>query len=117
MLWGDLTWLSSVLGLTGPNGKHFCNDCLITPQDVTKDAPHSPAILPKYQEPESEQNRTFSPRTIESITQNARLLPKNGGKIPSDYLNSDHPPLIDAKGFVINYTSVAPLHISLGLGL
>ena len=33
----------------------------------------------------------------------------------SDYLNSEHPPSIDAKGPVINYTSVVPLHISLGL--
>ena len=110
-------WLSSILGLTGPNGKHFCNDCLITLQDVTKGTPHSPVILPKYHEPESEQNRTFSPHTIESITQNAKLFQENGRKIPSDYFNSEHPPLIDACGPVINFTSVAPLHISLGLGL
>ena len=45
---GDLMWLSYILGLTGPNGKHFCNDCLVSLHDTPKGVPHSPVILPKY---------------------------------------------------------------------
>ena len=53
---GDLMWLSYILGLTGPNGKHFCNDCLVTQQDVAKGNHHSPVILPRYQDSDLRQN-------------------------------------------------------------
>ena len=36
---------------------------------------------------------------------------------PSNYLNCERPPLIDLSGSVTQFSSVAPLHISLGLGL
>ena len=55
---GDVI-LSAMLGLTGPNGKYFCNDCLVSLQDTTKGVPHSPIILPKYKEMTGNENKDF----------------------------------------------------------
>ena len=114
---GDLMWLSYILGLTGPNGKHFCNDCLVSLQDTPKSVPHSPVILPKYQNNALTEGKDFPLHSIQSITDNAERFQQNGVKNLSNYLNCEHPPLIDLSGSVTQYTSVTPLHISLGLGL
>ncbi len=39
---GDWQYLSAVFGTTGPNGKHFCNQCLVTLGDLEKGQPHAP---------------------------------------------------------------------------
>ena len=46
---GDWEWLARVLGLSGPNGKHFCNHCLVTLSDVSRGTPHSLHVFEKYQ--------------------------------------------------------------------
>ena len=51
-------WLSYILGLTGPNGKYFCNNCLVNQQDVAKGIPHSFVILPKYRTTDSDEGET-----------------------------------------------------------
>ena len=51
-------WLSYILGLTGPNGKYFCNNCLVNQQDVAKGIPHSLVILPKYRTTDSDEGET-----------------------------------------------------------
>ena len=75
---GDLMWLSSILGLTGPNGKYFCSDCLVTLQDVKKGVPHSPVILPKYQPLTFTEGRNFEMRAMESISENAKSCKEAG---------------------------------------
>ena len=114
---GDLMLLSYILGLTGPNGKYFCNDCLVTQQDVAKGIPHSPVILPRYQDSDLAQGKTFPVRDLELIAENAQSFKDNGAKTASSYFNCEHVPLVNLKGLVIKHTLVAPLHISLGLGL
>ena len=110
-------WLSYILGLTGPNGKHFCNDCLVSLLDTPKGVPHSPVLLAKYQNNTLTEGKDFPLRSIQSITDNAERFQQTGAKNPSNYLNCEHLPLIDLSGSVTQYTSVAPLHTSLGLGL
>ena len=114
---GDLMWPSYILGLTGPNGKYFCNKCLVCQQDVAKGIPHSPVILPKYRATDSHKGERFEIRSFESIEENAKLFQENGAKNPSNYFNCENSPLIDLNGPVIGHISVAPLHIFLGLGL
>ena len=88
-----------------------CNDCFITLQDVTKGAPHSPVILPKYQEPESKQNNIQLTYHQKYHTK-CKIVSGKLSQNMSDYFNGEHLPLVDAYGPVINFTSVAPLHIS-----
>ena len=57
--------------LTGPNGKYFCNDCLVTQQDVAKGIPHSPVILPRYLDSDLTQGKRVPVRDLESIAENA----------------------------------------------
>ena len=71
-------WLSSILGLTGPNGNYFCNDCLVTLQDVKRGLPHSPVILPKYQPLTFTEGRNFEMRAMESISENAKSFKEAG---------------------------------------
>ena len=73
--------------------------------------------MPKYQNNALTERKDFPLRSIQSITDNAEWFQQNGAKNPSNYHNCEHPPLIDLSGSVSQYTSVAPLHISLGLGL
>ena len=78
---GDLMWLSSILGLTGPNGKYFCNDCLVTLQDLKKGVPHSPVILPKYQPLTFIEGRNFEMRAMEVLARMLSHLKKQDQKI------------------------------------
>ena len=109
--------MSYILGLTGPNGKHFCNDCLVSLQDNPRSVPHFLVILPKYQNDALTEGKDFPLRSIQSITDNAEQFQQNGAKNPSNYLNCEHPPLIRLSGTVTQYTSMAPLDTALGLGL
>ncbi|XP_072025156.1 uncharacterized protein [Amphiura filiformis] len=45
---GDWEGLAKFVGLSGPNGKFFCNHCLATLDQVPKGMPHAAHILPKY---------------------------------------------------------------------
>ena len=110
-------WLSYILGLTGPNGKYFCDDCLVSQQDVAKGIPHSPVILPKYWATGSNEGEKFQIRSLKSIKENAKLFQENGAKNPSNNFSCENSPLTDLNGPAISHTSVAPLRISLGLGL
>ena len=82
---GDLMWLSHILGLTGPKGKYFCNDCLVTRQELLKGSPHSPVVLPKYQTLAGKEVQDFAIRDFESITENSTLFTQSGCKVPSNY--------------------------------
>ena len=75
--------------------------------------------MPKYQNNALTEGKDFPLCSIQSITDNAERFQQNGAKNPSNYLNCEHPhpPSTDLSGSVTQYTSVAPLHISLGLGL
>ena len=53
----------------------------------------------------------------ECISENAKSFKEAGSKKPSNFFDNENSPLFQAAGPVINHTSVAPLHVSLGLGL
>ena len=74
-------------------------------------------MLPKYQPLTFTEGRNFEMRAMESISENAKSFKEAGSKNPSNFLNSENALLFQAAGPVTNHTSVAPLHISLGLGL
>lgn len=59
---GDWNFLAALLGVTGPNGAHFCNYCLCKIDDVNKGACHSPTPLLNYSvtSPKEFEERTFS---------------------------------------------------------
>ena len=72
--------------------------------------------MPRYQDSDLTQGKTFPVRDLVSIAENAHSFKDNGAKNPSSCFNCEHVPLVNLKGPVIKHTSVAPLHISLGLG-
>ena len=89
---------------------------LLSQQDVVKGIPHLPVILPKYWATDFNEGERFEIRSLESI-EKAILFQENGAKNPSNCFNCENSPLINLNGPVIGHTSVAPLHISLGLRL
>ena len=44
----DWEMVANVLGLTGPNGRHFCPFCEIMLSNINEGVPHSPVLFPKY---------------------------------------------------------------------
>ena len=67
VLGGDMTWIMCcMLGLTGPNGKVFCKDCLATLSDLEKGKTHSPHPPFKYKS-SVPSKQTFEARTFENL--------------------------------------------------
>ena len=111
-------WLSeaTLLGLTGPKGRHFCNFCLAKLSDLTKGQPHAPVILPRYQN-YSALSKDFRLRTFEGLKADHDAYVSTGSaksKV-ADFNNSTLAPLLPAEGLVIKGVSCTPLHIFLGL--
>ena len=113
---GDWEGLSKVIGLSGPNGKYFCNHCKVTLNDTQKGIPHAVHILPKYQAHVGHSS-DFALRTFtECKEMNAKYV-EAGDKAKSlQFESCENAPLLDG-GHVIDTVSTTPLHISLGLGL
>ena len=116
-----------MLGLSGPNGKHFCNHCLVTLSDVQKGKPHGAHILPKYQDATGDSEVVPVPISDDfELRTFARCKEQNAaytdelelGRKPEvkNYENCEHKPLIDGNN-IIDKVSTTPLHISLGIGL
>ena len=114
---GDWDWLAKLLGLTGPNGKHFCMHCLVTLSDVQKGVPHAPVTFQRYKEKDHQEKKIFNRRHLENMIEKANEFQANGSKNPSNFENCEALPLVGTKGWVIDNVSVLPLHIALGIGL
>ena len=116
-LGGDWEFIARLLGLTGPNGSHFCNFCLCKISNVVKGEPHTPTPLKKY-EGLSSQPKQFQERTFESIYRNNQTFVADGSvksKV-SHYNNCQHSAIFKGKGPILDSVSCMPLHLSLGLG-
>ncbi|XP_072039374.1 uncharacterized protein [Amphiura filiformis] len=122
---GDWEGLAKFVGLSGPNGKFFCNHCLATLDQVPKGMPHAAHILPKYNQYAQECEytlRTFDGCKEKSTEYEAALeAAETGSRTKSsvkamNFENCVNSPLLTG-GNVIDTVSTTPLHISLGLGL
>ena len=114
---GDWEWLARLLGLTGPNGKHFCMHCLVTLSDIQKGVPHAPVTFQRYKEKDNREKKIFDRRHLENMVDKAHKFNTNGSKNPSHFENCEALPLVGTRGWVIDNVSVLPLHIALGIGL
>ena len=119
---GDWEGLSKLVGLSGPNGKFFCNHCLVTLSQTPKGIPHALDILPKYQQYTDGSNHTLPTdedflRTFEGCVAQNQQKEQAGEKAKAmDYQSCQNKPLLSG-GYVIDTVSTTPLHISLGIGL
>ena len=119
---GDWEGLAKLMGLSGPNGKYFCNHCLVLLSDVESGKPHAAHILPKYQK-YTDGHSLILPSEDDFLRTFLRCKEMNeqykaaGEKAKSlNFESCEHAPLLSG-GFVIDTVSTTPLHISLGLGL
>ncbi|XP_072044374.1 uncharacterized protein [Amphiura filiformis] len=118
---GDWEGLAKLLGLSGPNGKYFCNHCLVLLSDVPKAKPHAVHILPKYQaytnglslvvSTDDDFLRTF-PRCE---MKNAEYRAAGEKAKAMNFESCENRPLVTGDK-VIDTFSTTPLHISLGIG-
>lgn len=116
---GDWMYLSAVLQYTGPNGVHFCPFCLVKPKDLRRGCPHAPITLERYRQRDVRSEKTFPPRTLNSMHNQAVKFAQSGqpqSKV-SNFQNCEKLPLIQGEGSVLKHVSVMPLHLSLGIGL
>ena len=72
-------WLSeaTLLGLTGPKGRHFCNFCLATLSELKRGKPHAPVVLPRYNK-HGISNHVFELRTFESLQADSKAFSAAG---------------------------------------
>ena len=121
---GDWMWIAAMLGTSGPNGKHFCNSCLVTTDDTPKGKPHAASVLPKYEQQAGEQREFLRDdesflRTFDGCAKKHAEYVASGRKKENakDYHNCINAPLLTGPDTTIDKISASPLHISLGLGL
>ena len=105
------------MGFTGPNGRHFRFDCMVSLRDTPPGIPHAQVIFPRYSDDDTVTKRSFTPRTFEEVREMVKKLLESNKKSPADFANCEHQPLINGEGEIVNATSVTPLHIPLGLGV
>ena len=114
-------WLSeaTLLGLSGPKGRHFCNFCNATLNTLRKGQPQSPVIFPRYRLiPDPQHPSIFELRTLEDIwhgNQAFQLVGSNASRV-ADFNNCLHQRIIPGSGSTLEAISCTPLHVFLGLG-
>ena len=76
----DWEMVATILGQTGPNGKHICPFCEVTLSDPCKRSPHSPGRLQRYLLPRVLPHVDYAVRAFESITEMAVKFQENGSR-------------------------------------
>ncbi|XP_072016284.1 uncharacterized protein [Amphiura filiformis] len=121
---GDWEWVAKFLGVSGPNGKYFCNSCLAVTTDMPKSVPHAMHIFPKYQDKTQGRSKVLPDdsdflRTFDAchVKYEEYVAAGENKKHAQKFNNCIHPPLIRGPEFTVDTISTSPLHISLGLGL
>ena len=116
----DWEMLAKILNVTGANGTFFCPFCEVMLKNLVKGIPHAPIALAKYIQFEN-RVRIFQQRTLEGIREEATQFKEQGCSRNrlKDFKNCEDHPLLppEINGPVVDYFSVMPLHINLGLGL
>ena len=120
---GDWEGLSKFIGTSGPNGKFFCNHCLVTLDHVKKGVPHAQHILPKYQTYMGDDGSdypykdcNYPLRTFDRCKEMNAKYREAGEKAKSlNYESCEYAPLLEGE-HIIDTVSTTPLHVSLGLG-
>ena len=115
----DWEIVATVLGLTGPNGRHFCPFCEVMLSNITKGVSHAPFLFQKYTNEGQNSPELLEDRTLERISELSSEFQLSGGKkeTAKNYSNCEYIPLISEKGPLIKHVSVMLLHLSLGIGL
>ena len=121
---GDWEWLARLLGLSGPNGRHFCLHCLCVKPDLTagKGASYG---LHEHGNGECDELESVSDdvagvnllRTYEGCNSSHEKFIAEGNDNIADFNNCKEPPLNWDSGAIIDSVSTTPLHINLDLGL
>ena len=121
---GDWEWLARLLGLSGPNGRHFCLHCLCVKQDLAEGRGTSYGLHEHgnsaNDELQSENDDAAGPcllRTYEACHSSNEKFQAAGNANVAEFGNCKESPLNWDIGPIIDSISTTPLHISLGLGL
>ena len=106
---GDWEWVAKVLGLTGPNGFHFCPHCLSTLNDLERGKPHALHVLEEYQDEDEDAGvpASFQLRDLATCHAKAQEFIAKGAKKEQAKLfdNCIQLPLMGAAGQVIEHVS------------
>jgi hypothetical protein len=115
---GDMLWLSKLLGITGPNGRHFCTGCLIPESAVVKAQAHALFAFDRHRQCSGPDSFVQpSPRSLtQANADHARFAGAAGGgrlATAKDHNNQIHAPLIRSE--FSGCIAPSPLHVTLGL--
>ena len=109
---GDWEYLANIFGTSGPNGTHFCNQCLVKQSDMPKGKPHALTIFSRYDGSAT----NYELRTVAGMhADNEKFVESEVCRDRvNSYSNCEHKPLVSMDGDVEELQSCMPLHISLG---
>ena len=110
---GDMQFLSKLLGISGPAGRHFCTCCLVSETAIVKGRAH--ALLPLQRHRQSHSAQSFEPSPPRSLAQATADHQRCGGKPDTAKHNHNqiNAPLIRSE--FSGCIAPSPLHVTLGL--
>jgi hypothetical protein len=119
---GDMPFLSKLLGISGPAGRHFCTCCTVSETALVTGRAHALLPLQRHHDCHSAQFfASYPPRSLAQATADHKQFSSastdggGGGKLENAklYRNQIHLPLIASEfGGCI---APSPLHVTLGL--
>jgi Protein of unknown function (DUF1280) len=121
---GDMQFLSKLLGISGPNGRHFCTCCLVSEAVIVKGRAHALIPLQRHRNCHTAQSSFVQqqPRNLQRATADHQQLAASapggsggGGKVDNAkyHNNQIHAPLIRSE--FSGCIAPSPLHVTLGL--
>lgn len=121
---GDMQFLSKLLGISGPAGRHFCTCCTVSEAALVTGRAHALLPLQRHRDYHSAQSfASYPPRSLAQATADHTHFTSasgdnsggGGGKLDNAklYRNQIHPPLIRSE--FSGCIAPSPLHVTLGL--
>ena len=119
---GDMQFLSKLLGISGPAGRHFCTCCTVSETALVTGREHALLPLQRHHECHSAQSfASYPPRSLAQATADHTLFTSastdcgGGGKLENAklYSNQIHLPLMRSE--FSGCIAPSPLHVTLGL--
>jgi len=116
---GDMQFLSKLIGISGPNGRHFCTCCLVSEAAVVKGRAH--ALIPLRRHHDCHTAQSFAQQPLRSLAQanadHAQFASVSRGSGKPDAVKHDnnqiHKPLI--RSAFSGCIAPSSLHVTLGL--
>ena len=79
---GDWKGLKNIQGLTGPNGGHFCIDCMASLRDRPLGILHAQVMFLRYSDDDTVTKRSLIPQTFEQVREMAeKVLESNNNTL------------------------------------